>query len=98
MSAKAREDRQSYGDYLMAALNRVWDRLEEVYAPLPQVRPELPPPRRTPRQQVPGGRQTVNFRLTDEQTEALAARQRDLQVESRSEFVTTIIELDLESS
>lgn len=95
VEAAARAARQPYGDYLMAALNRVWDRLPEVYPPLPKVRPELPPPRRPPRRSVPGGRQAVNFRLDEAQTEAIADRQKALLVESRSEFVTTIIELDL---
>ena len=95
MAAAAEQARQSYGDWLMAALNDVWDRLDDVYPPLPKVRPELPPPRRTPRAVVPGGRQTVNFRLTAEQVAAVDARQQQLQVESRSEFVTTIVELAL---
>lgn len=95
MAKAAAKARQSYGDFLLAALNRVWDKLEQEYPPLPKVRPELPPPRRTPRGQVPGGRQTVNFRLTPDGWDAIKARQDQLQVESRSEFVTTVIELDL---
>lgn len=95
MATAAEQARQSYGDYLLAALNRVWDQLPEVYPPLPKVRPELPPPRRTPRGALPGGRQTVNFRLTSEGWKAIDDRQKELQVESRSEFVTTVVELDL---
>jgi hypothetical protein len=67
----------------------------QVYPPLPKVRPELPPPRRPPRRTVPGGRQVVNFRLGDREEAALESRREQLQVESMSEFVTTIIELDL---
>lgn len=86
---------QSYGDWLMAALNDVYDRLAEVYPPLPTYRVELPPPRRPPRRRVQGGRQAVNFRLTPDQLAAIETRQQELAVESRSEFVSAIVELGL---
>lgn len=84
-----------YGDWLMATFNDVYDKLEEVYPPLPTYRPELPPPRRPPRQIVWGGRRSTNFRLTPEQLDAIVKRQDELQVESRSEFMTAIVELGL---
>lgn len=95
MTAASRKARLPYGDWLMSALDRQWEALEQVYPPLPARRPELPPLRRPPRRTVQGGRQTVNFRLTAADLRALDARCAQLQVESRSEFVTTIVELEL---
>lgn len=84
-----------YGDWLMDALDRTWERQEEVYPPLPTRRPELPPARRTPRRSVPGGRVSINFRLTAAEAAAIAARQNELGVTSDSEFVTTVVALGL---
>lgn len=98
MQKRCQAEGLAYGDYLMAALDRQWEALEQAYPPLPALRPELPPLQRPPRRLVPGGRQPVNFRLNEEQTAALDARREALAVMSRSEFVTTIIELDLASS
>lgn len=64
MAAAAQRAGQAYGDWLMQAANDVWDRLGEVYPPLPKVRPGWPEPRRTPRGELPGGRTVKNFRLT----------------------------------
>lgn len=97
MISAAEATEQSYGDWLMAAFNDVYDRLADVYPPLPQYRPELPPPRRSPRRRVPGGRRAVNFRLTDDQIAAIDKRQAELAVESRSEFVSMIVQLRLEA-
>lgn len=97
MAAASEAAGQSYGDWLMAAFNGVYDALAESYPPLPQYRAELPPPRRPPRRRVPG-RQAVNFRLTSEQLAAIDARQRELAVESRSEFVSEIVRLALACS
>ncbi len=96
MNVDAAARHQSLGDWLMGALGRVWDRLPEVYPALPARHPALPPPRRTPRGKIPGGRQPVNFRLTEPEVAAIAKRQAELGVESRSEFITTVIELDLQ--
>lgn len=95
MDAAAHQAGQSRGDWLMQALNDTWDEQETAYPPLPVMRPELPPARRPPRQTVPGGRAPVNFRLTDEQLAAIETRQKALHVESRSEFITTVVELGL---
>jgi hypothetical protein len=95
MATAADQAGQSYGDWLMAALNDVYDQLANVYPPMPTYRPELPPPRRPPRRRVEGGRQAVNFRLTPEQISALDTLQTELAVESRSEFVSEIVRLGL---
>ncbi len=99
MQAATRATRRSYGDWLMAAFNDVYgEPLERVYPPLPQFQVEIPPPRRTPRRKVAGGRQSVNFRLTKEQVDAIDNRQAELSVESRSEFVTEIVRLGLDGA
>ncbi len=85
----------SYGDWLIAVFNDVYDALAQEYPPLPQYRPEIPPPRRPPRRRV-SRRQAVNFRLTPAQLAAIDKRQNELAVESRSEFVTTIVQLGIE--
>lgn len=95
MKANAAEAKQTLGEWLMAALDRQWDALEEVYPPLPKRRPELPPAYREPRREVPGGRISQNFRLTLDQLAALDARKDALSVESRSEFVSAVVGLDL---
>lgn len=93
MKTDAAQARQSHGDWLMTALGEVWDDLPNVYPPLPTVRPGWPQPRRSPRGEVVGGRQTITFRLTPEQLQIVDDRQAELMVESRSEFVTTVVQL-----
>lgn len=84
----------THTDWVLDAFDQHDQALEEVYPPLPQRRSGLPPKRR-PRRRGGETRKPLQLRLDEEELAALDRRREQLQVESRSEFVTTVIELGL---
>ena len=94
LRAAKRSPAETYTDWVLDAFDEHYDRLEEVYVQLPPRRSPLPPKRRLRRRGI-NTPTPVQLRFEEDELAPLEERRNQLQVESRSEFITTIIELGL---
>ena len=98
LEAAARAAAQTYTEWFLNQFDALYDQLAEEFPPL-QRRSPLPARARSPRRRVGLGPSTMlQLRLTSEELAAIDERRAQLSGPSRSEFVTRIIELGIDSS
>jgi hypothetical protein len=88
----AGQDDTSYGAWFLDRFDELYDALADVYEPATQRRSPLPPRQRESRRRVVTPTQ-LQLRLTTEELEVVDKRAAELGAPSRSEFVTTVIDL-----
>lgn len=84
----------TYTDWVLDTFDHVYEQLGDVYTPTPGRKSPLPPRRRTQRRRV-NTPTPMQLRLVEDELAALDQCQSELGVRSRSEFITTLVELGL---
>jgi hypothetical protein len=92
----ALDERLSLGEWLLDAYDRLFDRLDDVYAPQEEARrPSGLPARRRPRRRTVASGTQLQFALTGQELAVLDEHRDRVGVDSRSEWFTTIAEMAL---
>lgn len=86
----------SYAEWVLAAYRRVHTRLVDVFGPPPAADDSgLPPRPRSPRRHVEKPT-AIQLRLTEQEIDVLERKRAELGGPSKSEFITAVVELQLD--